>query len=292
MDKQEVASILDEIAILLELQGENPFRCNAYTKAARAVAQLEANLADVIAAQELDQIPGIGATLRDKITMLVNTGHLPFYEDLKAKTPPGLLIMLRLPSIGPKKVKALFDQLGIDDLDKLKKCCEENKIAELKGFGAKTQEKILEGIAFLSQMVDRVRLDQALIIAEALVADLRKCPGIRRLELCGSLRRCRETVKDIDILVSSNKAGPLMDAFVKLPMVQKVIGHGDTKSSVVVCGFDYHNTRVVINADLRVVTDAQFPFALNYFTGSKEHNVAMRQRAIQYGLKLNEYELS
>jgi DNA polymerase (family 10) len=292
MDKQEVASILDEIAILLELQGENPFRCNAYTKAARAVAQLEANLADVIAAQELDQIPGIGATLRDKITMLVNTGHLPFYEDLKAKTPPGLLIMLRLPSIGPKKVKALFDQLGIDDLDKLKKCCEENKIAELKGFGAKTQEKILEGIAFLSQMVDRVRLDQALIIAEALVADLRKCPGIRRLELCGSLRRCRETVKDIDILVSSNKAGPLMDAFVQLPMVQKVIGHGDTKSSVVVCGFDYHNTRVVMNADLRVVTEAEFPFALNYFTGSKEHNVAMRQRAIQYGLKLNEYELS
>src|SRR5437868_4733399 len=124
MNKHEVAAILDEIATLLELQGENPFRCNAYTKAARAIGQLENNLEDVIAAESLDQIAGIGATLRDKITVLATTGHLPFYEELKTKTPPGLLVLLRLPSIGPKKVKALYDQLGIDDLDKLKACCE------------------------------------------------------------------------------------------------------------------------------------------------------------------------
>jgi DNA polymerase (family 10) len=292
MDKHDVAAVLDEIATLLELQGENPFRCNAYSKAARAIGQLENNLADIIAAQQLDQIPGIGATLRDKITQLVTTGQLPFYDDLKAKTPPGLLTLLRLPSVGPKKVKALYDQLGIDDLEKLKACCEANKVAVLKGFGAKTQDKILEGIAFLGQMGERVRLDQALVVAAGLVADVRKFPGIQRLEVCGSLRRRKETVKDIDLLVSSDRPGPIMASFVNLPQVRKIIGQGETKSSVVVSGLDYHNARVVMNADLRVVTDRQFPFALNYFSGSKEHNVAMRQRAIQFGLKLNEYELA
>jgi DNA polymerase (family 10) len=292
MDKNDVAAVLDEIAVLLELQGENPFRCNAYTKAARAIGQLESNLADVIAAKQLDQIPGIGSTLRDKITQLATTGQLPFYDDLKAKTPPGLLTLLRLPGVGPKKVKALYDQLGIDDLDKLKASCEANKVAVLKGFGAKTQDKILEGIAFLGQMGERVRLDQALSVAASLVGELQKCSGIQRLEVCGSLRRRKETVKDIDLLVSSDRPGPIMATFVSLPQVRKIIGQGDTKSSVVVAGLDYHNARVVMNADLRVVTDSQFPFALNYFTGSKEHNVAMRQRAILFGLKLNEYELA
>ncbi len=291
MDKNEVAIILDEIAVLLELQGENPFRCNAYARAARTLGQLEQNLADVIAKNELDQVPGIGETLRDKIVELVATGHLPFYEDLKAKTPPGLLTMLRLPGIGPKKVKALYDLLGIDDLEKLKASCDADKVAALKGFGVKTQAKILEGLAFLGQMGDRVRIDQALVIAEALVMEMTKCPGVERLEVCGSLRRRRETIKDIDLLISSDKPAPIMAAFVKLPEVQKIIGQGETKSSIVVAGMDPQGGRVMMNADLRVVTKRQFPFALNYFTGSKEHNVAMRQRAIQYGLKLNEYEL-
>src|SRR5262245_37376487 len=131
MDKHEVAAILDEIANLLELQGENRFRCLAYTKAARAIGQLESNLADVIAAGQLDSIPGIGDTLRDKITLLVTTGQLPFYEELKAKVPPGLITLLKLPSMGPKKIKALYDELGVDDVDKLKACCEEGKIANL-----------------------------------------------------------------------------------------------------------------------------------------------------------------
>ncbi len=286
MDKDQVAAILDEIGTLLELKGENPFRCNAYFKASRAIGQLEKNLAEVIAAGELDQIPGIGDTLRDKITALATTGHLPFYEDLKKSTPPGLMLMLRLPGVGPKKVKALYDQLGIDDLDKLKSACEKGDVADLKGFGAKTQEKILEGIAFVGQSSDRVRLDQALPLAEHLLGALRQCPGVMRLALCGSLRRRRETIKDIDLLVSSDKPGPIMDAFVKLPAVQRITGHGETKSSIVLT-----LNNIVMNADLRVVSDQQFPFALNYFSGSKEHNVALRQRAIQYGLKLNEYEL-
>jgi len=291
MDKAEVAAILEEIAVLLELQGENPFRANAYAKAGRTIAQLESSIAEVVEAGTLDQVPGIGETLRDKITTLVNTGKLTFYEDLKAKTPPGLLQMLRLPGMGPKKIKLLYDQLQIDDLVKLKTACDNGTIAKLKGFGAKTQKNILEGLAFLDQLGNRVRLDQALTIAEAVVVELKKMPGIQRMELCGSLRRRKETIKDIDILVSAKDAAPIMDAFVNLPMVQKVVGHGETKSSVMLTGIDHHSTRVLINADLRVVSDAAFPFALNYFTGSKEHNVRMRQRAIDYGLKLNEYAL-
>ena len=292
MDKAEVAAILEEIAVLLELHGENPFRANAYAKAGRTIAQLENNLDDVVKAGTLDQIPGIGETLRDKITTLVTTGHLPFYDDLKAKTPPGLIEMLRLPGVGPKKVKVLHDQLGIDDLPKLKAACDEGKIAKLKGFGEKTQKNILEGLAFLDQVGNRVRLDQALALAEAIVDALRKLPGIKRMELCGSVRRRKETIKDIDILVSAEDAAPIMDAFVALPMVKKVIGHGETKSSIMVEGIDHHTQRVLINADLRVVSDKQFPFALNYFTGSKEHNIRLRQRAIDYGFKLNEYDLA
>jgi len=292
MDKAQVATTLDEIGTLLELQGENAFRCNAYHNAARTIQQLETNLEEVVAQGKLTDIPGIGETLGDKITALVQTGSLPFYEDLRKKTPPGLLEMLRLPGIGPKKVKALYDQLGLDTLGKLKAACEAGRVAELKGFGAKTQQKIVEGLAFLDQMGERVRLDQALPLARALLEGLEKVPDVIRIELCGSLRRRRETIKDIDLLISADDAAPIMDAFVKLPQVQQVTGHGDTKASVVVAGVDDQGKRFLMNADLRVVSDEQFPFAQHYFTGSKEHNVAVRQRAIQRGLKLNEYELA
>jgi DNA polymerase (family 10) len=291
MDKQEVAAILDEIGTLLELQGENPFRCLAYSKAARALDQLEADLAEVVAAGTLGEVPGIGETLKDKITLLVTTGSLPFYDDLKKKTPPGLVAMLRLPGIGPKKIKALFDQLGIDDFDKLKAACAEDRVAALKGFGAKTQQKILEGIAYLGQLGNRIRIDHALAVAEMLLDGLRKLPGIIRMEVCGSVRRRKETINDIDILISSKAPASIMSAFVALPQVVQVVGHGDTKSSILVA-VEGPTGRALMNADLRVVSDEQYPFALNYFTGSKEHNVAVRQRAQQYGLKLNEYELA
>jgi DNA polymerase (family X) len=292
MDKAEVAAILEEIAVLLELQGENPFRANAYAKAGRTIAQLETNLADVVNAGTLDQVPGIGETLRDKITTLVNTGKLPFYDDLKAKTPPGWLQMLRLPGMGPKKVKALSDLLGIDTLEKLKAECEKGTVALLKGFGEKTQKNILEGLAFIDQVGSKVRLDQALAIAEPVVAELRKVKGLRRIELCGSVRRRKEIIGDIDILVSADDPAAVMKAFVSLPSVQRVVGHGETKSSVTFAGIDHNTQRVLINADLRVVSEEQFPFALNYFTGSKDHNVRLRQRAIDYGLSLNEYALA
>ncbi len=291
MDQNQVAAVLSEIGTLLEIQGENPFRSNAYHNAARAIQQLETPLAELVEQDKLRTVPGIGETLRDKITTLVTTGRLQFHEDLRAKTPPGLLAMLRIQGMGPKKVKALYDKLGIDTLEKLKAACESGQVAELRGFGEKTQKKILEGIAFLSEGAERVRIDQAQPLAERLLQQLSGLPGVVRIEVCGSLRRKRETIKDIDILISSAKPAPIMEAFVKLPQVVQVVAHGETKSSVVVAGAD-GGRRVVMNADLRIVSDKEFPFALHYFTGSKAHNVAMRQRAIQRGLKLNEYELA
>lgn len=287
MDKAQVALILSEIGTLLELQGENPFKCRAYHAAARTIEQLEANLGEVVAASKLGEIPGIGEKLRDKITTLVTTGSLPYYDELRAKTPAGLLAMLRIQGLGPKKVKALFEELKIDDLEKLKAACEADQVAALKGFGAKTQTNILEGLKFLDQAGQRVRIDQASALAQVLLDELRKCPGIIRLEVCGSLRRRKETINDIDILASSDGPGPIMQRFTSMSSVVQVVGQGPTKSSVVAAG-----TGVRMNADLRVVTDEQFPFALNYFTGSKEHNIQMRGRAQERGLKLNEYELS
>jgi DNA polymerase (family 10) len=293
MDKDQVASVLSEIGTLLELQGENPFRVNAYLNGARAVQQMEEDLATVVREGRLTSIPGIGDTLRDKITTLVTTGKLPFYEELKKKVPAGLIEMLRIPGLGPKKVKALHEQLGIDTLDKLKEACEDGRVAGLRGFGGKTQQKILEGLQFLSEMGSRVRLDQALRIADGLVEGLRDLPGIDRLEVCGSIRRRRETIKDIDILVSSDADPlPIMERFVSLPGVVQVTGQGSTKSSIVVQKVMPSGRRITMNADLRVVNTAQFPFALHYFTGSKEHARAMRVKAIQYDLKLNEYELA
>ena len=292
MDKEQVAAALEEVATLLELQGENVFKCQAYHNAARTIQQLETNLADVIAEGKLGEVRGIGERLEGHIVTLVQTGSLPQLDELRRKTPPGLLQLLRIQGLGPKKVKALHDLLGIDALDKLKAACEAGQVAGLKGFGLKTQQKILEGIAFLGQMGERVRLDQALPLAEALLDGLRRCPGLSRMELCGSLRRRKETIKDIDILVSSQNPAPIMAAFVTLPGAVQVIAHGDTKSSIIVSDGAPPGRGVTMNADLRIVTDEQFPFALHYFTGSKEHNVAVRQRAQDRGLKLNEYELA
>jgi DNA polymerase (family X) len=292
MDKDRVASVLDEIATLLELQGENPFRCQAYRNAARAVQQLEGNLVEIVSEGKLKGTPGIGDTLHEKITILVTTGRLPFHDELKSKIPAGLVEMLRLPGVGPKKVKALFDQLGIENLQNLKQACDEGRVASLKGFGAKTQQKIVEGIAFLGQSGQGIRLDQAEAVADNLLEGLRRCRDIIRMEVCGSLRRRKEVIRDIDLLASSKNAAPVMEHFGRLPGVSQIIGLGETKSSVVIDRGIQEGRRLVINADLRVVSDQQFPFALNYFTGSKEHNVALRGRAQDFGLKLNEYELA
>lgn len=291
MTKEEVAAVLDEIGTLLELKGESPFRCNAYRNGARIVQQLEGNLQEAVSAGRLGDIPGIGDTLREKITTLVTTGRLTFHEELKASLPAGLVQMLRIPTLGPKKIKALHDTLKVTDLESLRLACEAGSVAGLKGFGAKTQQKILEGLQFIGQVGNRVRIDQAMAIAGPLLACVRAMPGVFRAELCGSIRRRRETAKDIDILASAKDAGPVMAAFVQHAQVKQIIGQGETKSSIVIEQL-IEGERVTLNADLRVVTDAQFPFALHYFTGSKDHNIRVRQRAIDRGLKLNEYELT
>lgn len=291
MTKDDVAAALSEIGTLLELQGENAFRANAYHNAARTIEILPGDLRKLIAEDKLDTVRGIGEALREKIATLVTTGKLPYLEDLRAAVPTGLVEMLRIPGLGPKKVKALHDTLGIDTVDKLKAACERGEVAGLKGFGAKTQEKILAGIVFLGTVGNRVRIDLALPLGLTLVEQIRAMPGVIRAELCGSLRRRRESAKDIDILASSTDAGPIMDAFVKLPEVMQVVAHGPTKSSVV-ARMAIAGETVTLNSDLRVVTPEQFPFALHYFTGSKEHAVRMRQRAIDRGLSLNEYTLS
>ncbi|MFQ3652289.1 MAG: DNA polymerase/3'-5' exonuclease PolX [Gemmataceae bacterium] len=292
MDREQVAAILNEIGTFLELKGENSFRVNAYLNGARAVSQMEEDLATVVREGRLTSIAGIGETLRDKITTLVTTGSLAFYEQLKAEIPPGLVDMLRIPGLGPKKVKTLHEQLGIDTLDKLRQACESGAVANLKGFGAKTQSKILEGLSFLNEIGQRVRLDQADYLAQGLLDGLTGLPGIQRLAVCGSIRRRRETAKDIDLLVSAADAAPIMERFVRLPGVLQVTAQGPTKSSVLVRRTMPSGSTVTLNADLRVVQERHFPFALHYFTGSKDHGKAMRQRAIQHGLKLNEYELA
>jgi DNA polymerase (family 10) len=291
MSKDEVAAALDEIGTLLELKGENPFRANAYHAASRTIVQMVGDLKQMVEAGQLSEIRGIGATLQEKIATLVVTGRLPYLEELRASIPAGLVEMLRLPGVGPKKVKALHDNLKINSVEDLKSACERGEVAKLKGFGAKTQAKILEGIAFLGQVGQRVRIDQALPLGESLLEQVRAMPGVIRAELCGSLRRRRETIGDIDIMASAKDAAPIMDAFVKLPQVIQVVGQGPTKSSIV-AQLHHHGERITLNADLRVLDDAQFAYGLLYFTGCKEHNIRLRQRAIDRGWSLNEYALT
>jgi DNA polymerase (family X) len=291
MTKDEVAAALEEIGTLLELKGENPFRCNAYHNAARAVRQIDGDLDQLIESKGLGEVRGIGTTLVEKITALVKTGELPFLTNLRLEVPSGMRDMMRIPGLGPKKIKAVHDSLNVSTVAALEAACKDGRVAELKGFGAKTQAKILEGIAFLGQVGQRVRIDQALPLGLALLEQLRKLPGVIRSELCGSLRRRRESAKDIDILLSAPDSKPIMDAFVSLPEVMQVVGHGETKSSIV-ASMAIGGEKVVLNADLRVVADESFPFALHYFTGSKEHNIRMRARAIAYDLSLNEYALA
>ncbi|MBX9583259.1 MAG: DNA polymerase/3'-5' exonuclease PolX [Gemmataceae bacterium] len=290
MTKDDVADALDEIAVLLELKGESPFRAGAYTNGARSVRLIPGDLAGLVAAGRLGEVRGVGEALRDKITTLVTTGRLPYLERLREEVPPGLVQMLRLPGLGAKKVKALHDALGVESMDALKAACERGEVATLKGFGAKTQAKILDGIKFLGSVGNRVRIDQADALGAALLAKVRGFPGVVRAELCGSLRRRRETVGDLDVLASAADAGPVIEAFVTLPEVVEVLGKGPAKSSVL-AEVHVDASKVRMQADLRVVTDDLFPFGLHYFTGDKAHNIRMRQRAIDRGWLLSEYGL-
>jgi DNA polymerase (family 10) len=283
MNKDQVAEVLVNIATLLELKGENPFKSRAYLNAARTIETLSEPLDKVVAEARLADIKGIGDALQQKITELVTTGKLQYYEDVKASIPPGLVAMLDIPGLGPKKIKALHDELGIKTVEQLEQACKDGKIAGLKGFGEKTQANILEGINRRRAYASRHLVSDALQRAEPLLEALRSQPDVIRCSTAGSLRRHREVIGDIDLLASSKQPAEVIEFFTSQPGILKVLAKGGTKASVLLEGG--------IQSDLRVVSDADYSPALLYFTGSKEHNIAMRQRAIDRGLRLNEYGL-
>jgi DNA polymerase (family 10) len=283
MDTSQIAQILDDIGTMLEIRGENPFRCRAYHNAAQALESLPADLRGMLEDGSLAQVQGIGSTMIAKISALMTTGALAEYEDLRKATPPGLVALLRVPGLGPKKIKTLRDDLGIESLADLRKAVEEGKVAKLKGFGEKTAAKIKDGIAFVESVGDRILQSTARRLVEPVYDAVRGFAGVIRAEICGSLRRRAETIGDLDLLCSSDNPAAVIDQFVALPHAVEVLAHGPTKASV--------RIGQGVQCDLRAVSDAQFAFAQHYFTGSKAHNIAMRRRAIAHGLKLNEYAL-
>ncbi|SNT21127.1 DNA polymerase (family 10) [Anaerovirgula multivorans] len=283
MDKKEVSKILEEIGVLLEIQGENPFKTRAYFNGARVVEQLEEDIGVLVEEDRLHGIKGIGKALQKKITELVSTGKLHYYDDLRAKTPEGIFEILKIPGLGPKKVKVLYDELDITTVGELEYACLENRLIDLKGFGEKTQNKILEGIDHIKKYRGQHLISTGMIFGNKVIEDLKKHEAMIRISLAGSIRRQKEIIKDIDILGScrEDKRKEIMDFFTSLEDVEKVIAKGNTKSSVVLWSG--------INVDLRLVDDEEYPFALHHFTGSKEHNTAMRHRGKAFGLKINEY---
>jgi DNA polymerase (family 10) len=283
MDKDQVAEVLVNIATLLELKGENPFKSRAYQNAARTIEALSEPLDKLVAEARLAELKGIGEALQQKITELVTTGRLQYYEDLKAATPPGLVAMLDIPGLGPKKIKVLHDELGIETVEQLEQACKDGKIAGLKGFGEKSQTNILEGINRRRIYSSRHLLSDALEREEPLLEALRSHPDVVRCSAAGSLRRHREIIGDIDLLASSKHPAEVIEFFTSQPGIVKVLAKGETKASVLL--------EDGIQSDLRVVSDSEYASALMYFTGSKEHNIVMRQRAIDRGLRLNEYGL-
>ena len=283
MQSADVAKILDEMGTLLEIRGENPFRCRAYHTAAQSVRSLEGDLAELVAAGSLSEVPGLGETMIAKITQLVTTGRLPTFEELKQELPAGLQTLMRVPGIGPKKVQALYKTLGISSLEGLKQAADSGELAKMKGYGAKTISKIQEGIAFVESTGERILQSHAWRLALPLLKQLRETPGVVHAEIAGSLRRRADTIGDLDLVFASENPEPVLQTLSGLPTVQTVIGLGSTKLS-----FRLHEG---VQCDVRGVTPTQFAFALNYFIGSKEHNIAMRRRAQQRGLKLTEYAL-
>jgi len=283
MDKKSVAGVLEEMAMLMELKGENPFRIRSFVNGARTIEALDEDLATVVAEGRLRTIKGIGEALAAIITELFATGESSDLIALRAEFPPSIYELFDIPGLGAKRIKQVYEALGIDSMEKLEAACKADEIKPLKGMGAKMQAKILEGIEFARAHTGSFHYNKAEAQAHALVAYLRDSKLVKDLAVTGSLRRRKEVIKDIDMVATTNDVAALMQYFINAPEVVQVIGHGETKSSV--------RFASGISADLRVVDGDQFPYTLLHFTGSKEHNVVLRQRAKERGLKLNEYGL-
>lgn len=285
MDKAEVGKALREISLYLQLNGENAFKSRAYDVAADRVLGLSEDLGAIVREGRLEDLPGIGEALAQKITELVTTGKLDYLEDLRAVYPPGILELLRLPDLGPKKVAALWRELKVGDVATLEQACQDGRLRGLKGFGAKSEQKILAGIALFKRSKERHLLGDVLPLAQELLVHVKAAPGVVRASLGGSVRRARETVGDVDLIASAPEAKPVFDAFVGHPLVAEVIGRGESKCSVRLRERD-------LQIDLRVLPDADFATALHHFTGSKAHHIRLRGLALDRGLSISEWGLT
>ncbi|MDH4183531.1 MAG: DNA polymerase/3'-5' exonuclease PolX [Nitrospinota bacterium] len=283
MDKAAIAEFLEEMALLKGLMGENEFKIRAYGAAARAMLTTELDPAALAAAGELHKIKGIGKHIEANITAFISSGSSPEMDELHSTVPPGVLEMLRVPGVGPKKARALWTELGISSVSELEYACASNRLADLKGFGDKSQKNIMEGIATLHKFSGRFLLPDAQATAHAMLDHLATEPSVKIAAIAGSTRRSKEIIKDVDLVAASATPEKVMDHFTFGPAVTSVLSKGTTKASVM--------TAEGMQVDLRVVSERQFPFALHHFTGSKEHNTAMRSRALSMGIKMNEYGL-
>jgi DNA polymerase (family 10) len=282
MDRREIAQVLDDMAVIFELTDENPFKIRAYQNAARVVEGMS-DLEERIASGSLTEVPGIGKNLADHITELYKTGKIKEHERLRKSIPPGVIDMLSIQGLGPKRVKIIYKELKATDIGQLELLCRVGAIRTRKHFGPKIEENILQGISYLRRHLGEHLSSNALAAAVEIFEKVKRHPPVKRAEIAGSIRRRKELVKDIDIVASSDAPKKVMDFFTGLPEVEKVEAKGETKSNVIL--------KSGISADLRVVSDKEFPYALHHFTGSKEHNIAMRGRAQKMGMKMNEYGL-
>ena len=279
-----MAQVLEEIATLLELKDENPFKIRAYANAARSLETFGGNLSDLQDEEALAKIPGIGKHIAEKVKELAVTGSLKYLEELRAEFPSAILELFSISGLGAKKIKALYEQLRISSIEQLREACESGKVAELAGFGETTQTKICKAIEQRTKHFGHFQFGQIAADTESLRRELAAQPAALQVDVAGSYRRRREIVRDVDLVVATKKPAAITEFFVKHPLVESVIAHGPTKTSV--------RLRSGIQCDLRVVSSAEYPFALNYFTGSKKHNIEMRSRALQRGWTLNEYRLA
>ena len=278
----EIATAFEEMADLLELSGENAFRIRAYRNGAKAIRDLGESVADLIlAGKDLTTIDGIGSTLAEKSAVLVKTGSLPQLEKLRLEVPPTLRDIMQVPGVGAKKAMRLFQELQVFDLASLRAACEAGLVASLKGFGDKTQQAILQNMQIAEKAAQRLMIDQADYLVERLRSHMSLCPAVKRLDFAGSYRRGKETIGDLDLLVISQTPDAVMDHFAKYSAIQEIIARGETKMSVRVTDS--------FQVDLRVVAEKSWGAALQYFTGSKEHNVHIRGLAKSKGMKINEY---
>lgn len=283
MTKEALIEQLEASAVLLELQGENPFKCRAYTNAARALAELDIDLTEAVRSRVLLEQRGIGQAMFEKISNAIQTGCLQSYDELKATTPPGLLEMLKIKGLGPKKIRTLHEQLGIKDIVELEYACIENRLVDLQGFGKKTQEKILEGIGYQKKQMGFHHSHTARREGNALLSRLRAKEGVLRVEFGGSVRRRNEVVRDIDLIASCERPSDLISFFCGLPEVEREVARSENKARVLL--------KSGMEVDLYVTTEDRFHYLLHHYTGSKDYHVAMEERARKFGIKVSEYGL-